>query len=172
MIDLIFHATSKEHMEKAAAGFELYVPVTEKQLVSKATEDQEAVYEEVTVGWEWVPGITVSWWAGSGKMLKAKGTYDKEGNELTPPIFVDGIVGLFRLHGEFFENDKLESEETEQCYRSKVAAYIMENGEESEVEGIKCNTIQGVSILNPDSLSAKLKEWNVPGHVFSGGNSY
>lgn len=174
MIDLLFHAESKQHMEEAAKGFDLYIPVTERQLVTPATEDTEAVYEDVTTGWRWRTGITISWWAGSGRMMRSKGTYDAEGTETTPATFVDGVVGLFRLHGAFYLGDKLETdvEQATQAMRSKVAAYLAEHGTPGDVEGIACNTIAGVSILDPESLRKKLAEWGAPGHEFAGGNTY
>lgn len=170
MIDLLFHAKSKQHIEEAAKGFDLYIPVTEERLVTPATEEAEAVYETITTGWRWRTGITISWWAGSGKMLKAHGTYDEEGTELTAPVYVDGVVGLFRLHGDFEKGDRLGAEsEGPQYLRSKVAAYLTAEGEAGDVEGIACNTLMGVGILNPTSLNKKIREWGVPGHEFSGG---
>lgn len=172
MIDLILHAADKATLKTFAETNGL----REQYVETPAAIDLETgeVTRPAVMAWRDKKGLEYAWWAGSGKMLRTPGTYDAEGNELTAPTYVNGVVAILRLHGEFFENDQLETAEetTEQWHRSKAARYIKNNGTAGTVQGINCYVLDGVRILRPQDVMGKLAEWGVPGHEFSGGNSY
>jgi len=126
------------------------------------------------------PGIDYCWWAGSGKFMTQKGTYDENGDEITPPSFAPGVVALLRIHSDFFENTKLADQtydeegnpQLEQHQRSAVVKYIKDNGTASSMAGIPYYQLGAVRLLRPEDADAFCVSNNIPGHQWVGGNSY
>ena len=123
-------------------------------------------------------GFSYVWWAESGKLVTAQGTYDAEGNELTPPTFLPGFVALCRISGGFFDSDRLDPAEDdpdkeEQYTRSKVARYIKNNGTPGTLAGgsIRYFELSGVRIFRPRDVFDWLASRGLPGHEWLGGNS-
>ena len=172
MIDLILHAADKATIKTFAETHGL----REQYVETPAVIDPETgeVTTPAVMAWRDKHGLEYVWWAGSGKMLRTLGTYDAEGNELTAPTYVNGVVVILRLHSDFFEDDRLDTEEEipEQHHRSKTARYIKNNGTADTVQGINCYVLDGVRLFRPADVQAKLTEWGVPGHEFLGGNNY
>jgi hypothetical protein len=124
-------------------------------------------------------GVSYCWWAGSGKMLTQLGTYDSEGNELTPPQYLTGVVALLRIHSDFFNQTRLnpdpeDPDAAEQWARSTVAKYIKDNGTPGTVAGgtIPYYELGGIRIFRPTDVEQFLSNNNLPGHIWVGGNSY
>lgn len=125
-------------------------------------------------------GFTWVWWAESGKMMTAKGTYDQDGNEITPPSFLPGFVALCRIHGDFFHQNRIEvgdpdydeNDVQEQWGRNRVARYIKTNGTPGTMGGIPYYEVDGVRMFRPADVTAFLAANNLPGHEWLGGNSF
>jgi hypothetical protein len=120
-------------------------------------------------------GFEYSWWAGSGKLMTAKGTYDGEGAEITPPTFLPGFVALCRIHSSFFGDDVLVPDEAnpdaaEQWAHSKFSRYVKNNGAPGTDSGVSYYELDGVRLFRYADLQAKIAEWDVPGHEWLGGN--
>jgi len=127
--------------------------------------------------WNDRKGFTWVWWASSGKLMTAKGTYDAEGNELTPPTLLPGFVALVRIHGAFFDGTRLEPapddpEASEQWARSAVAQYIKNNGTPGTMGSIPYYQIDGVRMFRPADVTAFLAANDLPGHEWLGGNAF
>ena len=128
------------------------------------------------------PGVDYCWWAGSGKFMTAKGTYDENGDELTAPTFAPGVVALLRIHSSFFESTKLADQtydeegnpQLEQWQRSAVAKYIKDNGVYGTMtaDNIPYYEIDNVRLLRPQDADAFCESRGIPGHIWVGGNSY
>lgn len=153
MIDLILWASDRTTLETFAKN---------NNLLIKDAEDN----------WIYREGLSWSWWGGSGKVLSAEATFDVEGNELTPATYLEGVVAIIRIHGKFYEDDKIESESPNQHERSKFVKYIHNNGTKGAVIGLNFYELEEVRIGYPEEVNSKLSEWGVPGHIFAGGNSY
>lgn len=158
MIDLILWATDRATLRTFAQNNNLLV------------QDDEG-------NWKPRDGLEWDWWGGTGKLMRTQGTYDAEGNELTAPTYIPGEVLLLRIHGDFFNTDRLEPDEAdpdkaEQWARSKVARFIKNNGTPGTVQGVNYYELDGVRIFRAADVQAKLVEWGVPGHEWLGGNSY
>lgn len=122
-------------------------------------------------------GFTWVWWAESGKLMTARGTYDQDGNEVTPPTYLPGFVALVRIHGDFFNQniltpDEADPEKDEQWARNKVAQYIKNNGTPGTMGGIPYYEVDGVRMFRPQDVTAYLSANNLPGHEWLGGNSF
>jgi len=127
-------------------------------------------------------GVSYCWWAGSGQFMTATGTYDQDGNEITPPTFAPGVVALLRISGEFFQNTKLADQtydeegnpQLEQHQRSAVVQYIRNNGTPGTMtaDNIPYYEIDGVRLLRPQDVESFMSSRNIPGHIWVGGNSY
>ena len=127
-------------------------------------------------------GVSYCWWAGSGKFMTQKGTYDENGDEITPPTFAPGVVALLRIHSDFFENTKLADQtydedgnpELEQFQRNAVAKYIKDNGTSGSMAGgtIPYYQLGAVRLLRPSDVDDYCVANNIPGHVWVGGNSH
>lgn len=123
------------------------------------------------------PGFDYCWWAGSGKMMTAKGTYDQDGNEITPPTFLPGFVALVRIHGQFFEDnvlipDDADPDKLEQWARNRVVQYIKNNGTPGTMGSIPYYEVDGVRMFRPADVKGFLNNKNLPGHEWLGGNSF
>lgn len=123
-------------------------------------------------------GVSYCWWAGDGKFKTANGTYDAEGNELTPPTFAPGVVALLRLHTSFFQSDKLaertdaEGNAREQWEYSKAAQWVKNNGTPGSMGSVNYYEVDGVRLFRPSDVEAFLAANNIAGHVWVDGNSY
>ena len=162
MIDLILWANTKATFATFARNNGL--------LVQYDTEDGPA--------WRPREGFEYCWWAGEGKLKTAEGTYDQNGDEITPPSFLPGYVALCRIYGSFFNTDKLDPDDTdpdklEQWTRSKVARYIKNNGTPGTVAGGAINyyELDDVRIFRPADVFAWLSARGLPHHEWAGGNS-
>lgn len=158
MLDLVLWALTKADMRAFAVKRGLFVSDGQGGHVARD-------------GFEW------SWWAGSGKMLQAHPEYDEEGNLLKGPVHMPGVVALARIHASFFDGDKIEPasddpEKGEQWARSKLVRFIRENGRIGQAGGIPYAEIDGVRVLRPADVQAKLAEWGAPGHEWLGGNAH
>ena len=126
---------------------------------------------------EWVNrrGFEYTPWAGSGKFMTTKGTYDDEGVELTPPQYVAGLVYLIRLHSEVADEDE-EIDETEegQAAKSRLVRWARRNGTLGSIGGgaLQYAEVDGVRILLPEQVNAWLDSRGLAGHEWLGGNSY
>jgi len=101
-------------------------------------------------------GVRYCWWGGDGgKILKTQGTYDAEGNELTPPEFFAGVAVLLKV---YLDADKLADQNIdgtlEQWERSKVAQWIKDNGSSGTVQGVSYWEVDGVRMFRPDDVLA------------------
>ena len=128
------------------------------------------------------PGVSFCWWAGSGQFKTANGTYDGEGNEITPPTFAPGAVGLLRIHTILLENthitdqtyDENGNPQLEQWERNQVAKWIKDNGTPGTMAGgtVPYYEVGTVRLLRPQDAEAFMAANNIAGHVWVGGNSY
>ena len=118
-------------------------------------------------------GVRYCWWAGSGKFMTKKGTYDQDGNELTAPEFLPGHVILLRIDTQFWPEDKIaeqnEDGTLEQWARSKVVRYIKNNGTLGTMAGIPYYELDGVRIFRPQDVQTWLDAKGLPGHVWRRG---
>ena len=127
-------------------------------------------------------GVSYCWWAGSGNFMTAKGTYDQDGNEITPPTFAPGAVALMRIHTSFWESTKLADQtydengnpQLEQWQRNSVVKYIKDNGTPGTMAGgtIPYYELDGVRILRATDVDAFCDANGIPKHIWVGGNSY
>jgi hypothetical protein len=171
MMDLILHANNKATIRTFAQNN----PPANPLLVQ--VDDGEG-------GTEWVTrdGLEWSWWADGGKVMTAKGTYDQDGNEITPPTFLGGVVALLRIHSDFFLSDRIIPDEAdpdkeEQWTRSKVVKHVKDNGtgpSNFDLAGtnVPYYELDGVKITKPDKLDEALVAAGLPRHEFMGGNTY
>lgn len=126
------------------------------------------------------PGIRWTWWSGDGKLMTAKGTYDRDGSEITPPTYASGVVAIIRITGDFSfggEADQLTPDDTdpdkdEQWARSRVARFIKNNGTQDTSDGISYWELNGVRLYEPADVAAFLVTNDVPGHTWQGGNNH
>jgi hypothetical protein len=129
-------------------------------------------------------GISYCWWAGSGQFMTAKGTYDAEGVELTPPTFAPGVVVLMKLHTTFFESDKEGDGQRydidqdgntvprEQWQYSKVAKWVKNNGVPGTMGTVNYYEVDGIRLFKPSDVETFLAANDLPGHGWVDGNSY
>ena len=131
------------------------------------------------------PGIRWTWWADNGKLMTAKGTYDADGAELTPPTFAAGVVAILRITSQFFTEDvdgvktydaltpdEADPDKAEQWARSRVARFVKNNGTPGTAGGISYWELDGVRLYKPADVQAFLVSNDVPGHSWQGGNSF
>lgn len=125
-------------------------------------------------------GVSYAWWWDSGKLMTAKGTYDSEGNELTPPTFAPGVVMLLKLHTSFFERDKegdgsrfdSEGNRKDQWEYSKVVKWVKNNGTPGTMGGITYYQVDGIRLFRPQDVEQFLADNDLPGFCWVDGNSY
>lgn len=112
-------------------------------------------------------GFTFSWWNGSGKLMTAPGTYDGEGNELTPPTFAPGEFALIRIYGAFFNQDRIDEPADDEAWsRSKVAEYIKTNGTQGSIVGLTYYQFDGVRVFTYASVQQEVLSRGAPGHMW------
>jgi len=170
VIDLILRAPDRATLVTFARNNGLM----EQVVLARDTDPDSPTYGEPTeTEWRLKKGVDYCWWAGSGQMMRSRGTYDEEGNQLTAPTFVPGVVAIMRLYADFFNEDRIEAEpDAEQWARSKVVKYIKDNGVIGQIQGIAYAELDGVQVFRPADVVAKLAEWGVAGHEWMGGNRY
>ena len=156
MIDLIFWAQTKAQFETFAKGKGYMIT------------DEEGV--TLTIRY-----VNLAWWAGSGKLMKVKGTYDADGVELTPPQFEPGFFVYLRMSGPVHDADHLEAtEETPKSWhKSRLAADTYGNGEQGTaiLDGqVSAYQSGAVRIVDADELQAYIAANNLPGYEWLGGN--
>lgn len=124
-------------------------------------------------------GFVDSWWAGTGNFMTAKGVYDNDGNEITPPTFSPGQVALLRVYGSYFSDDVIvpddaDPDKEEQWARSKIAQAIKNNGTPGSIQGGEITYYEwdGVRIFRAADVMTWLVANDLPGHEFMGGNRY
>lgn len=106
------------------------------------------------------PWVSYCWWAGTGKLMTQAGTYDQDGNQLTPPTYLSGEVMLLRLFTEKFGGG------------SAVKTYIENNGTPGVIAGINYYEIDSVRLFRARDVLTYLANNNLPGHFWAGGNSF
>lgn len=106
-----------------------------------------------------VPWVDYCWWAGSGKLITTVGTYDGF-TELTPPSYLSGFVILLRLFTSKFGGN------------GAIKAYIQNNGTPGTIAGLNYYEIDSVRMFAPADVLAYLAANNLPGHEWTGGNSF
>src|SRR6056297_2064613 len=128
MIDLVLQAADRQTIRQFGIANNLL------KRDRTVTVDPETGEEAVEFGeWYLRPGVSFSWWNGSGRMMRSTGTFDDEGNRLTAPTFVPGVVALLRIGGAAGQEDALydtpeDKNDVKEWERSKVARYIRNNG--------------------------------------------
>jgi hypothetical protein len=157
MIDLVLYAANKA----ALATFAKTHPVGNPLM------DDEGNTRE---------GVSYCWWAGNGKLMTKKGTYDGQ-TQLTAPTFLSGVVAIMRIHSQrFFDNklipDEADPDKDEQHAKSKIVRYIKNNGTQGTMGGITYFELDGVRIFRPVDVEAFLASKDLPGHTWVGGNQY
>ena len=170
MIDILAHVPD----QKTLVAWAEKNGLRERVVIGRDEDPDSPTYGEPNAwGWRTRKGVEWCWWAGSGKLMRSPGTYDDEGNELTAPTYVAGLVAIIRLSGDFFSQDKLDAQpDAEQWARSKVVRYILRNGTVGQTGGIAFVEMDGVRLFRPGDVQAKIAEWGVPGHEWLGGNVY
>lgn len=118
-------------------------------------------------------GISYSWWGGEGKIIKTVGTYDADGNELTPTVYFPGVAVLLKVD---LISDKLADQthdengvpQLEQWERSKVVQWIKNNGTPGTTQGIRYYDVDGIRLFKPEDVMSVTP---VP-HGWVQGNSF
>ncbi len=168
MIDLILRAPDKAAMIQWAKDHGLY----EQYIETPAVLDENG--DEVTpavLKWRTKKGLEYSWWGGRGKFLTSLGTYDENGDVITPPTYASGVVLLLRIHSQFFRDDVLvpnaaDPDKEEQWARSKVVRYIKNNGVAGNTGAINYWELDGVQAYRPADVQAYLTTNGLPGHRY------
>jgi len=178
MIDLILHAADGQTLVQFARTYGLFRKNPDT-IVYDTDPDSPTfgdVLETIDNGWRQRRGFEYSPWAGSGKFMTTKGTYDAEGAELTAPQYVAGLVYLVRLSFDVADEDQADEDETEtgQAAKSKIVRWAKRNGTIGSMAGgaLDYAEVDGVKVFQPDQINAWLSTRNLPGHEWLGGNSY
>ena len=158
MIDLIIYAPTKGDLHTFAVARGLL----------------ETVVEEGVTSYVKAKDFDYCWWAGSGRFLTAKGTYDTEGVELTAPTFAPGVVALLRIATAGDAIDPGATENPEQWHRSQVAKWVKDNGTLGSFFGgaVPYYDVAGVRLMRPSDVNAWLSSEGLPGHEWAGGSTY
>ena len=117
-----------------------------------------------------VRGFDYCLWAGNGKFMTAAPTYDAQGNQLSAPSYLSGLVIIARIYGALFESDKVDGV-GDQWLRSKIAKWIKDNGVSSTFGGIPCYTANSVRMMRATDVFAWCAANALPAHEWAGGNS-
>jgi len=163
----------------------LYAPTGKAALVQFAKNHPPAnplLQDDGEGGTTTREGVSYCWWAGTGNFMTQKGTYDENGDEITPPTFAPGAVALLRIYGSFFQSTKLADQtydengvpQLEQEQRSAIVKYVKDNGTPGTMtaDNIPYYEIDGVRLLRPQDVESFMQSRNIPGHIWVGGNSY
>lgn len=113
-------------------------------------------------------GFDYCLWAGSGKFMTVKPTFDPVTQEqITAPTFLTGFVILARIATA---EDAI-SEGPEQWQRSQVAKWIKNNGTLGTFGGMPCYTVDSVRMMRAEDVFAWCAANGLPGHEWMGGNT-
>lgn len=113
-------------------------------------------------GFEYCP------WAGSGRFMTVKPTFDLSTKaQLTPPSYLTGVVVLARIATA---GDEI-NEGAEQWQRSQIAKWIKTNGTLGTIGGLPCYTVASVRLLRASDVFAWCALNDIPAHEWAGGNS-
>ena len=158
MIDLVIYAPTKGDLRTFAVA---------RGLLETVVEDEVTSYVKAK-------DFDYCWWAGSGQFMTAKGTYDPEGVELTPPTFAPGVVALLRIYTTGDSIDPGATENPEQWHRSQVAKWVKDNGTPGSFFGgaVPYYNVAGVRLMRPSDVNSWLASEGLPGHEWAGGNGY
>jgi hypothetical protein len=158
MIDLVIYAPTKGDLRTFAVARGLL----------------ETVVEEGVTSYVKAKDFDYCWWAGSGQFMTAKGTYDGEGLQITPPTFVAGVVALLHIGTTGDAIDPGATENPEQWHRSQVAKYVKDNGTLGSffAGAVPYYDVAGVRLMRPSDVTAWLSSEGLPGHEWAGGNTY
>lgn len=115
-------------------------------------------------------GFDYCWWADTGKLMTKAPVLNPDGTIKTTAIFLAGVVMLTRLTDP--SDDISDPIDTEQWSRSRLAQYIKTNGVLGQIGGIPCYTLSGVRMARAADVLSFLSSNNLPGHEWSGGNSF
>lgn len=129
--------------------------------------------------WTFPAGVYIAPWNETGKVMRAPGTYDAEGNELTPPTYIPGFAVIIRFAYDVEENDRIEGdtdedgdtipeEDRDTIYgKSQIVRFIKKNGTLGQAAGIPYYEMpNGLRFFRYEDVTAKCAEWGTPGHVF------
>jgi hypothetical protein len=162
MIDLVLRATSR-----AALVTWGKTNPPGRPLVEEVHDGEGGTRNVIRPGLEWSP------WGGTGQVMTAAGTYDENGDELTPPTYVPGFVALMRVHSEFFDWDRLDEvpadpDDVKEWERSKIAKYIKDNGTPGSLAGgeLPYYELDGVQIFRKKDVDAFLAARGFASHGF------
>ena len=158
MIDLVIYAPTKGDLRTFAVARGLL----------------ETVVEEEVTSYVKAKDFDYCWWAGSGQFMTAKGTYDPEGVELTPPTFAPGVVALLRIYTAADTLDPGAIENPEQWQKSRIAKYIRDNGTPGSFFGgaVPYYEMDSVRLMRPSDVQTWLTSEGLPGHEWAGGSAY
>ena len=112
------------------------------------------------------PGSDYCWWAGDGKFLTAKAVMSGQ-TVVTPATYLAGFVALIRIGDP---GDALPGS-GEQWLRSKVAAYVKDNGTPGTVGGISYYEVALVRLFRAADVLTWLAAQGLPGHEWAGGST-
>ena len=162
MIDLVLYAADKATLrtwgETNPAG---------RPLIESIDDGEGGTIKQARPGLEW------SWWAGSGQFMTDAGSQtDPETDPgYVAPTYAPGVVLLMRVHGEFFDWDRLEEtpadpDDVKEWERSKIAQYVRNNGTPGTMGGIPYYEVDGVRLFRRKDVDTFTSANNLPGHVF------
>ena len=118
--------------------------VTYNLLVDEETEE-DGIIKVPREGLEW------SWW----------------------PNFPFGVAGLLRIHGAFFDSDKIDNPvDQDQHSRSKIMRFFKNNGTFGTFQGIRYYEIDGVKATVPEEVEAYIVANGFTLHGFLGPSYY
>ena len=160
MIDLVLFAASRAAL---VTWGETHPPG--RPIIESVDDGEGGTIKRAVTGIEWSP------WAGNGNFMTVKGTYDQDGTEITPPTFASGYVAKLRIHGEYFDWDKLDtvpadSDDVKEWERSKIADYIQANGTPGTMGTIPYYEVDGIRIFREKDVQEFLSTNSIPGHGF------
>lgn len=142
MIDLILYAPDKETMREWGKTNPPARPL--RYLNSESV-------------WQTRDGLEWSWWGGNGQFMTAAGS---------SPTYAPGVVMRMRVHGEFFDWDRIDTSSTAEWARSKIAQYVKDNGTSGTMSDIPFFEISSVRLFLNEDVQTFISSRGLPGHVF------
>lgn len=160
MIGLILYAANRAAL---VAWGETHPPG--RPIVVSVNDDEGGTVKRAADGIEW------SSWGGTGLFTTVKGTYDQDGEVITPPTYAPGYVARLRVHSDYFDWDRLETvpadpEDIKEWERSKIADYIRSNGTPGTMVTVPYYEVDGIRIFRERDVREFLVLNDIPGHVF------
>ena len=159
MIDLVLRADSRAALVAWGESNPPGRPLIE------TVDDGEGGTRKVPVkGIEWSP------WAGSGSFMTDPGTGgDPEDPGYVAPTYHTGYVAKLRVHGEYFDADKLsgnDPENDDEFVLSALAKYIKDNGTPGTMGSVNYYEVAGVRVFKQSDVDAFCAANNIPNHGF------